>query len=49
MRQRFDWRLWVVLPLCLYVGVACLVYGLRHPEMTDMQRFYHMVDALLWR
>lgn len=33
----------------LYLFAADLVFGLRHPELTDTQRFLRTGEALLWR
>lgn len=52
MLDRNDWwtlAKWVLILVTAYVGFAHVVYGLRHPEMTDMQRFVHTADALLFR
>lgn len=47
-----TWRCWVrwaLAFLALYVGTSFLAHGLRHPEMTDVQRFLDAWRALTWR
>lgn len=39
---------WIMLAAAIYVSVAALVYAFRHPEMTETQRFLHLIDAVLW-
>lgn len=33
----------------IYVSVSGFAYALRHPELTDTQRFLSIYDAMLWR
>lgn len=40
---------YVQLALLLYFIVAMLVYQIRHPELTDTQRLFNIVDAMLWK
>lgn len=35
--------------LLLYVGVSSIAFAFRHPELTETQRLFRFVDALLWR
>lgn len=49
---RLDlWRAarFAVLVAIVYVGVSCFAFALRHPELTDTQRFFGIWDAVLWR
>ena len=32
-----------------YVIFSCRTYQFNHPEMTDTQRYLHIVDALTWK
>lgn len=40
---------WIVLGALIYLNVAMFAFALRHPEMTDTERFVRLLDALLWR
>lgn len=33
----------------IYVAAAVVTFAIRHPELTDTQRFLRLWDALCWR
>jgi hypothetical protein len=39
----------VLLGASLYVALAHLAFALRHPDLTETERFLRTGDALLWR
>lgn len=51
MTRKPSKSLWFTLTLAVlvYVAISHLVYALRHPELTDTQRLFNFLDALLWR
>lgn len=46
---RMDKTRWFILAVGLYIAIAAMVYAFRHPELTETQRFLHLIDAVLWR
>lgn len=49
-RRSWGWYLrWTGIVLLSYVGIAFMAHALRHPEMTETQRFLDFWNALLWR
>lgn len=38
---------WIV--LALYCGISMFAYGWRNPELTQMQVFQNLFEAVLWR
>lgn len=40
---------WALAILCVYIGIAFMIHALRHPEMTDTQRFLDFWNAFLLR
>ena len=43
------WTRWTLASLPAYVVTAFMVHALRHPELTETQRFLAFWDAMLWR
>lgn len=43
------WPRWALAALLIYVGAAYLVYGFRHPEMTDVECLLDFWGAMTWR
>ena len=39
----------VVIAAGLYVEFSLAAYALRHPELTDTERFLRIGEALCWR
>ncbi len=35
--------------MCVCWGIANMAFALRHPELTDTQRFLRPIDCLLFR
>lgn len=44
-----SWALRAVILVAVYIGTAFIVYGFRHPEMTDTQRLLDFWNVLCWR
>lgn len=40
---------WVLLAAAVYTGAACILFAVRHPCLTDTERFLRLADALLLR
>lgn len=40
---------WALAILVAYIGIAFMAHALRHPEMTETQRFLDFWSALLWQ
>lgn len=47
-RPARPWLALVVLIVSLYALLCCVVFGLRHPWMTETERFLHFPEALTW-
>lgn len=40
---------WALLAVALYVGISCVSFRLRNPELTEPQALMRIGDALIWR
>lgn len=49
MTERRHWWRWLIVVACAYVFIASAAHAIRNPELTETQRFLHLVDAMLWR
>lgn len=38
----------LLLTMALYIGLSLFTYGLRHPQMTELQILNHWREALTW-
>lgn len=43
------WLRWTGIAVLAYIGTAFMVFAIRHPELTDTERFLAFWDVLLYR
>lgn len=48
-RTRVWWVRSTLASIPLYVAIALMAHAMRHPDLTETQRFLAFWDAMLWR
>lgn len=49
MKWKWEWLSRLGFAFLLYLGLANVVYAVRHPTLTDTQRLLNFFDVLLFR